>query len=251
MGVLENYAVLAFVSVSFLIAGSVKGLVGIGLPTTAIGLATLMVDPRTAIAVILFPMVTSNAWQLYRQGNVLRTARTYGLFAAVLLVSIWLTTLVTDDAPDRVLMAVLGVIILIFVAVNLTVTVPPLPRRFDKPAQIVMALAAGVMGGLTAVWGPPMMIYLASRQVPKDEFVSATGFLIFVGSLPLTAAYIQAGHLTAPLAWVSLAMMVPTFLGFAMGERVRNRISTERFRTVLLYIFLVLGLNLLRRAIWS
>lgn len=242
---------LAFVGFAFLVAGSVKGLVGIGLPTTAIGIMTLSIDPRAAIAIILFPMVISNAWQVYRQGEILRTARRYGVFAIILFVGVWLTSMLTHDVPDRVLLGVLGSIILLFVAVNLVITVPALSDRFDMPAQATLGLVAGVMGGLTAVWAPPMVIYLTARQVPKEEFVRASGFLIVIGSLPLTASYIQLGHMTGPLAWVSLIMLVPTLLGFSLGERLRSRISAERFRVLLLYIFLLLGLNLIRRAIWG
>ena len=70
---------------AFLIAGTVKGAVGIGLPTTAIGLMTLAIDPRTAIALILVPMIVSNAWQVDRSGEILAAARRYLPFAAALI----------------------------------------------------------------------------------------------------------------------------------------------------------------------
>lgn len=73
---------LAFVALSFLLAGTIKGAVGMGLPTTALGLMTLALEPRLAIALILVPMITANLWQVYRSGEVLRAARTYAPFAA-------------------------------------------------------------------------------------------------------------------------------------------------------------------------
>ena len=96
-----------------------------------------------------------------------------------------------------------------------------------------------------------MAVYLTARQVPKDEFVRATGLLIFLGSVPLTIGYVLQGFLTLELAGVSVFLIGPTLLGFALGARVRTGLSNEVFRKVLLYVFLVLGLNMLRRGIWG
>lgn len=95
-----------------------------------------------------------------------------------------------------------------------------------------------------------MAMYLAAKGVDKDEFIRATGFMISVGSLPLVAAYAQIGFLTGPLAGLSFAMLIPTLIGFSLGEMLRNRMSVEAFRNAILVLFVVLGLNLIRRAIW-
>ncbi len=79
---------------------------------------------------------------------------------------------------------------------------------------------------------------------------NAAGFLIFVGSLPLCYAYIRLGFMTGPLAGVSAVMLIPTLAGFTCGEILRRRLSGEGFRNAILILFVFLGLNLLRRAIW-
>ncbi len=246
-----DYITTLFVaSAAFLFAGAVKGLAGIGMPTAAIALMTLLLDPRTAIALVLFPMIGSNAWQVYRAGELARTMRRYAVFAAVLLAGVTATAFATQDTGDRALLAILGLVILFFVAVSWRGLVPPLAARFDRAAQVGFGLLAGVVGGMTAGWGAPLAMYLATKQVDKDEFVRATGFLIFVGSLPLCLAYIQMGFMTGPLAGVSAAMLIPTLIGFSMGEVFRKRLSGIAFRNALLIVFVFMGLNLIRRAIW-
>lgn len=234
----------------FLLAGTVKGVVGIGLPTTAIGLMTLWIDPRIAIALTLLPMTFSNAWQVFRMGKIRSSLRNYWLFAVVLFIGVGLTTLLSKDVPQNVLTGILGAIIIVFSLVNLVRDFPALPDRFDRPAQVLMGVFAGIMGGLTAVWGPPMIMYLTAMRKPKDEFVRATGFLIFVGSVPLLLGYIRNGFMTADLTWAGLAMLIPTLAGFTLGEALRSRMSGDVFRKTLLYVFLLLGLNLLRRSIF-
>jgi len=103
---------------------------------------------------------------------------------------------------------------------------------------------------MTAAWGPPLAMYLATKEVDKDEFIRATGFLIVIGSVPLCFSYAQLGFLNGPMAGLSAAMILPTLLGFTLGERLRAHLSPEGFRNAILIVFACLGLNLLRRAYW-
>lgn len=236
-------------ALALFVAGTVKGAAGMGLPTTAIALLTLSLAPRMAIALVLIPMIVSNAWQVYRSGHVWPALRRYLPFGLCLAVMVGATVALTDSAPDRLLLGLLGSVILLFVLVSVTRWSPHIAPERDRPAQIVAGAIAGVMGGLTSVWAPPLAVYLAARQTPKDEFVRASGLLIFIGSLPLAWGYARQGFLTAELAWISAALLVPTIAGFTLGEAIRERLSEAGFRRVLLLVFALMGLNLLRRAL--
>ncbi|MEM1353072.1 MAG: sulfite exporter TauE/SafE family protein [Pseudomonadota bacterium] len=247
---LDILTVLMIGAAAFLVSGTIKGVAGIGLPTAAIAFMTLFLDPRTAIALVLFPMTGSNMRQLILGGHFLRTARRYRVFAIILFFGVFATTYGTQNTSDRALLAVLGVVVLIFVFISWKNIIQPLPDRFDRAAQVGFGLVSGVIGGMTAAWAPPVAMYLATKQVDKDEFIRATGFLISVGSIPLVLSYAQIGFLTKPLAGLSLAMLIPTFLGMKVGEVLRRRLSVETFRRVILIVFAFLGFNLIRRAIW-
>ena len=222
---------------------------GIGLPTASVGILSQSVDPRVAIALVVFPMMVSNAWQVFRAGQALRAARDYWIFAAALMPAIWLTTSVTARVSEATLIALLGGVVVVFAVVSLAATPPPLPDRYDRLAQGACGVLAGVLGGLTAIWAPPMVVYLLARRIDKEEFVRATGLLILLGSLPLCVGFWREGLLTGDLALLSGAMILPTLAGFSLGEVLRRRLPTARFRTLVLVVFLVMGLNLLRRAL--
>ena len=187
---------------------------------------------------------------MLRGGHLKRTAKRYWLFASVLFAGVLLTALGTQNASDRILLAALGIAVIIFVAVSWRNLLPALPDHYDRHAQVGFGIFAGLIGGMTAAWAPPMAMYLAAKRVDKDEFVRATGFLITIGSIPLIIAYIHLGFMTGPLAIISASMLVPTLIGFSAGEILRRRLSAEGFRTAILVTFLVLGLNMIRRAIW-
>lgn len=242
------YISLAFLA--FLIAGMIKGAVGMGLPTAAVSLMTLAFDPRTAIALLLVPMVTSNAWQVWRSGETLRACRTYLPFALTLMAGVAVTVALARNASDSALLGTIGAVLLIFVAANTSRWAPSIPASLDKPAQSVIGMVAGVLGGLTSVWAPPIAVYLAARRVDKQEFVRASGLLILLGSFPLALGYLRQGFLTPGLFWLSILLLVPTFAGFAIGERYRHSLSEHGFRRFLLVIFALMGLNLIRRAVF-
>lgn len=240
---------LWIVFAAFFVAGGVKGIASVGLPMTALGILTFLTDPRTAFACALCPIFASNALQIWRAGDVGAAFKRYWHFIVCMVVGIPLTLAATINASDELLMGVLGVTVLIFVAINISSFAPRITDTWDRAAQIGFGSSAGLLGGLTSIWLPAIMIYLLARDTSKEEFVRATGLLLFTGSLPLFAGYIAAGFLTGPLSLMSLALIVPTWAGMALGARFRGRLSEAAFRNVLLGVFALIGLNLLRRAL--
>lgn len=234
---------------TFLVAGTVKGVAGVGLPMTALGILTFTTDPRTAVILAIVPIFLANLWQFLRAGDVRDALRRYWPFMVTMVPGIPLTLALTSDVSPNLLMAVLGVVFVVFVAINVTRRMPQIPDRLDLPVQLGFGALAGVLGGLTSLWLPAIVVYLSGRDAPKEEFVRATGLLLFAGSIPLFLGYVAEGYLTGPLALVSLGVMIPTLAGLLLGERLRRRLSEQTFRNILMVVFLLIGLNLIRRAI--
>lgn len=232
----------------FLLAGTIKGTVGIGLPTVSVGLMSQFMPPHSAIALVIFPMLISNAWQVYRAKTGLATFRSYWRLIICLVICLWITTFFAAQAPGDVLLVAIGLAIVIFAASSLIGEPPRLKDTFDAPAQIITGVSAGILGGFTSIWAPPIVTYLLARRTAPEDFIRATGLLIFLGAIPLIIGYWQAGILDGPAARTSLVMIIPTLIGFSIGEVLRRRLSGPAFRKALLWMFLLMGLNLLRRA---
>lgn len=238
------------VAVIFLFAGTVKGTVGIGLPTVSVGIMSQFFPPHFAIAVVVFPILFSNLWQVLRSGVGLDTLRRYWRLVSLLAVTLLITTYLTAQISTEYLLGFIGTAIVVFAVSSLAKTPPELPEGRDKSAQVITGIAAGILGGFTSIWAPPLVTYLIARRVDPEEFVRAVGLFIFIGAIPLTIGFWQTGLLNGATAPVSMAMIVPTLIGFSVGEVIRRRIHPDHFRTVLLWIFLIMGLNLLRRSIF-
>ena len=139
----------------FVLAGTVKGLIGIGLPTVSVGIMSQFLPPHYAIAIVVIPMLVSNAWQVVRAGGWAATARRYWILVSLLVVSLWLTTFYTAQASAELLLAVIGLAVSVFAATSLARPLPALPDHLDRPVQVVAGLTAGVFGGLSSIWSPP------------------------------------------------------------------------------------------------
>jgi uncharacterized protein len=55
---------LIFIAAVFAVAGFAKGVIGLGLPTIAMGLLAIVMPPIEAAAILILPSLLTNAWQM-------------------------------------------------------------------------------------------------------------------------------------------------------------------------------------------
>lgn len=232
----------------FVFAGSIKGLVGVGMPTAAVSIFAQIADPRLAIALLIIPSLALNIWQIIRSGQLSATVRQIWPFCLVMMFGIWyFARFAAGLAVGSILIGV-GIVIVIFVISNL-VKPPRIAPAFDIPAQLGFGSIAGLMGGLTGIWSPAVVSYLLATEADREKYLAATGILILMGSSMLMVGYWQGGLLSTELAGQSALMVIPTLLGFAIGEWLRRTIGSEHFRSMVLIVFFLMGLNLIRRGL--
>lgn len=245
-----NGELIAVAIAAYVIAGFIKGTIGIGLPTAAITLfAQASGDARLAISLVIVPMIVLNAWQCWRSGDIVATLLRFKLLAVLMSISIFIAAFGASQMPTPMITLILGLAISLFAATSLWRDWPAMPARLDRVAQVFTGLVCGVMGGVSGVWAPPLVIYLTALRVDKDTFVRATGVLLFLGSAILGASYALNDLLTLRNASLGLLLVVPALLGYVLGEKLRTRLSGPVFRKTVLLFFLLMGLNLVRRSV--
>ena len=223
----------------FVFAGIVKGFLGIGLPAAAMGLLTLIISPTEAISLLWLPILFSNLFQFGRATNKREIMTNYKWFAVALFFSIFLTSLFINDYPTALLTVAIGVAMVIF-SLNLLFGLS-IPVGPGQGWQIGVGVVSGILGGLSSIWSPPVAMYLMARNTPKDMFIGTTGFLFLAGCLPLGAGLVISGLITMPVIVKSLLGLLMTLTGFRIGEIMRERVSQDRFRQIVLVAFLIMG----------
>lgn len=234
----------------YFFAGVIKGTLGIGFPTAAVSLLAQFTDARTAIVVVIMPMLLTNVWQVFRSWQFLSVLREYWRMILSMSFFIFLFSQVSSAISVNYLAVVLGIIVVLFAVNSLYGRPLMLAERWNHSAQWAAGSSAGLMGGLVSVWAPPMLIYLGTRRLPKEQFVATVGTLLLVGSSFLLLSYWQSGVLLASLFILSSLLVIPSIIGFIVGEHIRHKLSAQRFERLLLWFFLLMGLNLIRKSLW-
>ncbi len=242
---------IALISIAMTIGGTVKGIAGIGLPIVTLSIIVTfnMLPPKDSIAMLVVPILITNLWQALRAGNILEPIRWMWPMLTAFLLCLFLGSQLLANLDTQGLFAALGVVVVIFSASTLWMPERPVPGPVTRAWLAPLTGAVGgLLGGITTVWGPVLMMYLVTLRLTKDEWVRTVSLIWFSGALPLTAFYWANGVLNPSNVNLSIYACLPGMAGLFIGEIIRKFINEDMFRkAMLIYLFLI-GLNFIRRA---
>ena len=219
-----------------LFAGFVKGAVGFAMPLIMIAGFSSFMSPETALAALILSVLTTNVHQSFRFG--IRPAWESGLKYWRIVVTTCLGILVSAPfvvvLPPQLLFALLGVPVMGFALLQLSGWTPNIRPNHRAPAEYGLGTIGGLSGGISGIWGPPVIVYLLAVREEKTEMVRVLGVVFMIGAV------------TLPL---SAALVVPGAVGMWLGFKLQDRLDPVRFRRWTLIVLIVVAANLLRRAI--
>lgn len=232
-------------------AGFVKGAVGFAMPLIMIATFSSFMPPDLALAALILSILSTNLHQTFRDGpsQALGSARRYWPLIAATVLGILVSAPFVTVIPERLMLGLLGVPVMAFALMQLSGWNPVLPERARLPAQWGLGLVGGLYGGISGIWGPPVIVYLIAMRTPKAEMVRVLGVVFLIGAVALTAAHLKTGVLNARTLPFSLALIVPAALGMWLGYRMQDRLDAARFRRWTLLVLLMVAANLIRRAV--
>lgn len=232
---------VAVIAGTFLLAGTVKGVIGLGLPTVSLAVLALALDLPTAMALMLVPSLVTNLWQAAVGGHgraVLRRLWPYLLAAAA---TVWIGALALTRVELSWLTALLGAVLVLYAVINLAGARLPVARGHEPWIAPLAGAANGVLTGMTGTFVVPGVMYLQAIGLSRDALVQAMGMLFTVLTLALAVALQRHAFLTGETGALSLAALLPALLGMALGQRIRRRLSERRFRSCVFVALLLLG----------
>lgn len=225
----------------FLLAGTVKGLVGLGLPTIVIALTTLVLPLTESIAMIALPTIFTNVWQAAVGGNFRRILRRQWPLIVPLAIVLYLTMwLVGQKGPDWAFL-VLGTVLIVYSGLGLFRVRLHIHADLEKPLAPLIGMVSGFVAGVVGVPIIPLMPYLQGLDIKPSELVQTLGVVLCATSLTLTSSLLFFGLLDGPRAVVSATAVVPALAGMWVGQQVRLRLSVEQFRLAVFWALLLTG----------
>ncbi|PJF09522.1 sulfite exporter TauE/SafE family protein [Pseudorhodobacter sp. MZDSW-24AT] len=234
-----------------LFAGFVKGAVGFAMPLIMISAFSAFLPPELALAGLILPTLITNLSQAFRQGlgPAKETAWTYRRFLIGTVVFIALSAQLFDLIPRVAYLLLLGVPVTAFAALQLAGVPLALRLQHRARAEWALGVVGGLYGGVSGIWGPPLLVYLLSVNAPKVEAIRAQGVVFLIGAVALLTAHLGTGLANAQTLAFSAALVVPAQIGMALGYRLQDRLPQARFRRWTQALLVVTGINLVLQAL--
>ncbi|MDD9905449.1 MAG: sulfite exporter TauE/SafE family protein [Rhodospirillaceae bacterium] len=241
--------ILLLVAATFLLAGGVKGVIGLGLPTVSLAILTATVGLQPAMALLLVPSFVTNLWQGVVGGNFLTILKRTWFFLLMATVTVWLGGLVLVAVDVSWLSALLGLLLVTYSALSLTRPAVSLPNRWESWASPLTGTINGVLTGMTGSFVVPGVLYLQAIGLPRDQLIQAMGMLFTVSTVALAVSLGGQNLLSAELGTISIVSVVPAIIGMVLGQKLRQRLSEDKFRKVFFSSILILGLYIIARSL--
>lgn len=242
----------------YLVAGLAVILVGLakggfaGLGAAAIPLLALVMDP-VAAAGMLLPILMAqdivSVWAFRKSFDRRTLLLTIPGAMVGIFLGWWFAAAVNADAVR----GLVGVIALAFGAYRL---LPLLGKqvRLTGPAPEWLGTLMGGVSGFTSqiahAGGPPFQIWALSRNFPHLVFVGTSSIFFAIINWLKVPAYAALGQFNISNMTLTALFMPLAIASTFAGVWLVKRVSAERFNTIINVLMMVVGVELIRQAVW-
>lgn len=238
-------ALSLLVIITFLMAGMIKGVIGLGLPTVAMGLLGLAMAPTQAAALLIIPATLTNVWQLAFGGHLRPLVKRLWPLLLAIFVGTGAGTLWLGIGSGEWVVRGLGVALLLYALSGLFLPTLRVSSKTECWLGPLSGALTGIITSATGVFVIPTVPYLQALGLDKDQLVQALGLAFTVSTLALAAGLLWRGALGGGELSASLLALIPALLGMLLGQWLRERISAVLFKRVFFVGIGVLGGHLL------
>ncbi|CAN7603908.1 sulfite exporter TauE/SafE family protein [Mesorhizobium sp. LjNodule214] len=242
-----SLALTGTIAITFLLAGIVKGVTGMGLPTLAMGLLGTVMPPVTAASLLIVPSFVTNVWQLFAGpsfASILR--RLWLMMAGILIGTVAGARLLASD-NIKWTTAGLGAALVLYAAYTLLARQLSIPTKAERWSSPTIGFLTGLVTGGTGVFVVPAVPYIQALGLSRDDLIQALGLSFTVSTIALAVGLASHGAFQIEHIAMSALAVAPALLGMWLGQLLRQRISPATFRRWFLIFLIMLGLELLAR----
>lgn len=247
----DSPLLLLFGVAVFALAGFVKGMIGMGLPTVAMGLLSIAMPPAQAAALLVLPSLVTNIWQIFGPGGCPLLRRMapmlIGVCVGIAAGAGWLTA---QGGGSQTIGLALGIALIGYGLLGLLEVRMHVTPRHERWLSPVVGLATGLVTAASGVFVIPAVPYLQSLGLAKDTLVRALGISFLVSTIALAVSLRSAGVFEGAQAVGSLVALLPALGGMWCGQFVRARVHPELFKKLFFVGLLSLGSYLVLRSVF-
>ncbi len=234
---------------TFLAAGVVKGVTGMGLPTLAMGVLGTLLSPLAAASLLIVPSMVTNLWQLLagpRLGPLWR--RLWPMMLASALGTLLAAPFLAggDSGAARV---GLGAALVIYALYTLIARPLRVPLRHQVWLSPLVGFLTGLIAGATGVFVIPAVPYLQALELEREDLVQALGLSFTISTLALALGLVSQSAWQGDQLALSALAVIPALIGMWAGQGLRRILSPATFRRWFLIALALLGAEMMLRAL--
>ncbi|MEK9722555.1 MAG: sulfite exporter TauE/SafE family protein, partial [Rhodospirillaceae bacterium] len=202
------YLVLA----TFLLAGMVKGVIGMALPTVSLGVLAATLGLKEAIVLMLVPSFLTNVWQGLAGGHFAALMRRLWLLLAAMAAGTWFGTAALRMPDTSILELILGGTLVAYGAFGLRTPHFPAAGGREPWLSPLIGAATGVLAGLTGSTVLPVVPYLQTLGLSREALIQAMGICFSAAALAIGLALGGRSLLPADLGLMSVIGVLPALV---------------------------------------
>lgn len=234
---------LSIIVFSLCLGGFTKGIISWGFPVISLPILTIVIPPASAIFLLFLPIIFANITEI--KFKKFKSYENLMPFGSGIFFGILIGSHIFHSSKSEVISIAIGFTIIIFALINFKGVKIQEKLVLNKAFGLFFGLFSGVIGGMTTVLGPLMIIYLVSLNLPKQEFSQNVSFLVFATLIPLyTMFFIYQKIIFNDLIATSLALIPSMFMQY-LGLKIRDKIPQEIFKNLTLIFLTMVGLLVL------
>lgn len=238
-----------FIGIALLVAAFVKGATGLGFPLIATPTIALLLDIRAAVTVLILPNLFMDSAQVIRGGVPYEVLRRFSSLIAPTIIGVFLGTMILVRTPLWLLNFCLGLMVLIFVVLNLLKLDFTVSPSLEKILSPFFGFLSGFLNGMTNAAGPTLAIYLYSLKLEKRDFVKVIATIFVITKVSQLVAISTWNLFNRETMILSIQVLLFTLIGFYAGIKAQDQINQRNFNRGLLMLLFVVGVILLTRSL--
>src|ERR1700710_1666678 len=142
---------LLLIAAAFLLAGFVKGVIGLGLPTVSMGLPAVTMQPSPALAFVIVPAIVTNIWQTFVGPYLRDIIRRLRPLMVGTVIGIWCGAGLMTGPYAHYGTIVLGILLVIYAAIGLSKFSFHVAPANEKWVGGIVGLITGAASAATGV----------------------------------------------------------------------------------------------------
>lgn len=240
---------IMLLAISLVIAGVVKGMIGVGMPVVAFPMLSMLVDVQTAVMLLSMPLVLSNIPQALEGGFVGKTLWSLAPVLAGMVPGIWIGAAVLLNADPAVAKIAAGAGVILVAAVSLLAPNLQIKQRMIGLVGLGAGFCGGLLGGIAALSGPLVFIFLLAKGLSGKAFTKEASMFLVVSSVLLALALTSSQKFDWRDVLISTLATLPVVAGMLAGQKVRGAVPAGAFRTLVVLAVLLSGAQLVWKGV--